>query len=170
MNFSVGALWWDEGGGRSSMGKGNCSSFSVVALGVGLSIAFRALSLSAAMRLLSSISPPCGLRLTSSKTLLRSLLSICRDADDGSRRLGVVVGGMPSRHEIRARASLRGPTGFAMNPTLPCEALPETVRSNREECEHRTRTVGVFRLVVPCRTSLAMVAGLASFAIIMLAF
>lgn len=67
----------------ASTGNGNSWVFSAFAFGVGLSIAFRALSESAAIRLLSSISPPLGDRDSSSKILLRSLLSV---GGEGSKR------------------------------------------------------------------------------------
>jgi hypothetical protein len=96
-------------------GNGNSACFSASAFGVGLSMALRALALSAAIRVLSSTSPPRGDIESSSKTLLRSVLSGCVAGPSGP---GVIVPDSPSRHWVMALASLRGPTGLATNPTL----------------------------------------------------
>lgn len=56
-----------DSSGIGGLGKGNSALFSTAACGVGDSRAFRALRLSADMRLLSKTSPPCGLNINESK-------------------------------------------------------------------------------------------------------
>jgi hypothetical protein len=125
----------------ASTGNGNSVCFSVGGPGVGGSMALRALLLSADMRLLSSISPALGVGDSSSKTLLRPKFG----AGGGlSVMLGVTMGGTPSRHCTRARASFNGPTGFATKPMLLVDVFGGIERSKREVCEQSTRTVGPF--------------------------
>lgn len=104
-------------------------------------MALRALLLSADMRPLCSISAPLGVGDISSKTLVSPALGA---AGGLSVMLGVTTGGTPLRHCTRARASFNGPTGFATKPILRVELFGDIVRSNREVCEQRTRTVGPF--------------------------
>ena len=129
--FLISGFDWPFGR-ASSRGKGNSIFLSVRALGVGLSIALRALSLSDAIRLLSSSSPRLGETESSSKTLVRSL-EVVRPGEwyGGSSGPGVrSSGGAPSIHCAIAFASLSGPTGFATYPILHLVSEGEILRSN----------------------------------------
>lgn len=79
---------------------------------MGLSIALRAFSVSAAIRLLSSSSLLC-LKDNSSNMFERSLDCVGGEVYGCSGTPGVIIGVASSRHCIIAFASLRGPTGLA---------------------------------------------------------
>lgn len=105
-SFAVMVLLFGSAGGDD--GKGNSFVCSTAALDVGDSIAFRAFSLSAAMRELSKISFPRRPRESSSKPLLKSV-----PLGDIASPLGVGRHGWPSIQLAIARASFSGPMGFA---------------------------------------------------------
>ena len=71
-------------------------------------------------------------------------------------------------HCDKAFASLRGPTGFAMNPTLKSDSKMVVERStNLVLCEQRTTTDGGrFCFVAICCTNLDMSVELPSFEMI----